>query len=86
MTVFNLLVTLLTTRLRPVLLCCALLPAMFAQAVDMPVPTAVVDTTSGPAQGLVVNDIHTFKGIRYGKAPVGELRFLPPQAPGEPQG
>ena len=51
------------------------------KAATMPQPTAVIDTTSGPVQGLVVDNIHTFKGIRYGKAPVGTLRFLPPQAP-----
>ncbi len=50
-------------------------------AAEMPIPTAVIDTSSGPTQGLVLNDIHTFKGIPYGAAPVGDLRFLPPQKP-----
>jgi para-nitrobenzyl esterase len=47
----------------------------------IPVPTAVVKTRSGPVQGLVEDKIHTFRGIRYGKAPVGRLRFMPPQPP-----
>jgi para-nitrobenzyl esterase len=55
--------------------------AMAASAAEMPIPTAVVETSSGPAQGLVMDDIHTFKGIRYAAPPIGELRFMPPQKP-----
>jgi para-nitrobenzyl esterase len=47
----------------------------------LPVPTKVVPTRSGPVQGLVENGVHTFRGIRYGAAPVGRLRFMPPQPP-----
>jgi para-nitrobenzyl esterase len=46
-----------------------------------PVVTKVVETTSGKVQGLVNNKVHTFKGIRYGAAPVGALRWMPPQKP-----
>lgn len=52
-----------------------------ASAADMPIPTAVVDTTSGPVQGLVEDNIHSFKGVRYAAAPVGKQRFMPPQRP-----
>jgi para-nitrobenzyl esterase len=46
---------------------------------EMPKPTRVVDTTSGPVQGLVESGIPTFKGIPYGAPPTGEMRFLPPK-------
>src|SRR5512135_1079228 len=46
-----------------------------------PVVTKVVETTSGKVQGLVNNRVHTFKGIRYGAAPVGALRWMPLQKP-----
>jgi para-nitrobenzyl esterase len=49
----------------------------------VPVPTKVVQTKAGPVQGLVIDGIHHFKGVRYGKAPIGKLRFMPPQ-PAEP--
>jgi para-nitrobenzyl esterase len=49
----------------------------------VPVPTKVVQTKAGPVQGLVIDGINHFKGIRYGKAPIGRLRFMPPQ-PAEP--
>ena len=47
----------------------------------VPLPTKVVPTRSGPIQGLVENGIHTFRGVRYGAAPIGKLRFMPPQPP-----
>ena len=43
--------------------------------------TAVVETGAGKVQGLMHGDISTFRGIRYGKAPVGPLRFMPPEKP-----
>jgi len=45
----------------------------------IPVPTPVVQTKSGPVQGLVENGINAFKGIRYGAPPIGKLRFMPPE-------
>ena len=48
---------------------------------EISVPTKVVRTTNGAVQGLVQNGVQTFKGIRYGAEPVGELRFTPPQKP-----
>ncbi len=47
----------------------------------VPVPTRVVDTTSGRVQGLVTDGVHYFKGVRYGAPPVGMLRWMPPQRP-----
>jgi para-nitrobenzyl esterase len=46
-----------------------------------PVPTMVVDTTSGRVQGLVSDGVQCFKGVRYGAPPVGPLRWMPPQKP-----
>ena len=40
---------------------------------------AVVTTTKGPIQGVKTDGIYTYKGIPYAKAPVGDLRFAPPQ-------
>jgi para-nitrobenzyl esterase len=48
---------------------------------DVPEVTRVITTTYGRVQGLVNNGVHTFKGIRYGAAPVGEWRWMPPQKP-----
>src|SRR5579863_2450001 len=41
--------------------------------------TAVVETTDGPVQGVVEGGVQTFKGLRYAQAPLGSLRFMPPQ-------
>lgn len=43
-------------------------------------PGPIVQTRSGPVQGQeetydIFRRIHTFKGIRYGEAPVGNMRF-----------
>jgi para-nitrobenzyl esterase len=46
-----------------------------------PIPTPVVKTRAGPVQGLVEDRVHGFKGIPYGAAPIGALRFMPPQPP-----
>jgi para-nitrobenzyl esterase len=51
------------------------------RSTGIPQVTAVVNTTYGRVQGLVLDKVHTFKGIRYGAAPVGNLRWMPPQAP-----
>ena len=47
----------------------------------IPQVTAVINTAYGRVQGLVLDKIHTFKGVRYAAAPIGTLRWMPPQAP-----
>jgi para-nitrobenzyl esterase len=44
-----------------------------------PTPSKVVQTRAGKVQGLVIDGISHYRGIRYGKAPIGKLRFMPPQ-------
>lgn len=50
-----------------------------AHGPGIPTPTKVVATRSGPVQGLVDRGVCAFKGIRYGAAPIGPLRWAPPQ-------
>lgn len=50
-------------------------------AAALPRVSAVIQTAHGPVQGLIESDIHTFKGVRYGAAPVGAARFKPPAPP-----
>ena len=58
------------------------LPAAIALAQgSIPEVTPVVTTEHGDVQGFQDEGIHAFLGLRYGKAPVGELRFMPPQEP-----
>jgi para-nitrobenzyl esterase len=52
----------------------------------LPIPTPIVKTTYGAVQGLTTDGVHAYKGVRYGAAPVGELRFKPPRAPEPWQG
>lgn len=52
-----------------------------AKGPGIPTPTAVVKTTDGPVQGLVIDHVHSFKGLRYGAPPVGALRWKAPQKP-----
>jgi para-nitrobenzyl esterase len=45
-------------------------------------PTPTVKTDTGELRGLVVGekgDVHAYKGIPYAAAPVGDLRWKPPQ-------
>jgi Carboxylesterase family len=51
-----------------------------SSAQDSELPAAVVDTDLGRIQGSVLTTLmekqfYAFRGIRYGKAPVEELRF-----------
>jgi para-nitrobenzyl esterase len=57
--------------------------SMFNKAAfaDSPTLTKVVKTSNGPVQGMVEDDIQTFKGLRYAAPPLGLLRFMPPQKP-----
>ncbi len=41
--------------------------------------STTVQTTSGLVEGYVHKSIQVWKGIPFAKAPVGELRFMPPQ-------
>ena len=43
--------------------------------------TRAVTTTNGPVIGLMEEGVATFKGLRYGAAPVGALRWAPPSKP-----
>jgi len=56
------------------------LPARaFAQVATAVTPP--VKTTNGPVVGLVYDGIQTFKGLRYGAAPIGPMRFAAPKKP-----
>ena len=56
-----------------------LVVATAVSAASAPVPTEIVETDAGRVQGLLDGGVSAFKGIPYGKPPVGELRFKPPQ-------
>lgn len=43
--------------------------------------TAATATSNGPVVGYRDGGLSVFKGVRYGAAPVGPLRFKPPQRP-----
>ena len=43
--------------------------------------TPTVSTHCGPVRGWVNEGVYTFLGLPYGKAPVGKLRFMPPEKP-----
>lgn len=45
---------------------------MFAKA-------PIVETAYGKVIGIEVNGHYSYRGIRYAKPPVDELRFAPPQ-------
>lgn len=43
--------------------------------------STIVTTSYGKVQGKIENGIYTWKGIPYARAPIGKLRFQPPQPP-----
>lgn len=47
---------------------------------EVPPDTLVVKTPSGPVRGRALNGTWLWRGIPFGKPPVGELRFAPPVA------
>ncbi len=51
-------------------------------AASLQASTDVIDTSSGPVQGVVEGDLAVFRGIPYASAPVGDLRWQPPRAAG----
>jgi para-nitrobenzyl esterase len=71
---------------------CILVTSSVSNAVEL---TAAVATTTGTYQGLKnfqelpgdpASGVNVFFGIRYGQAPLGTLRWKPPQAPNPGQG
>lgn len=43
------------------------------------IPQSIAETKQGKLRGTVENGISVWKGVRYAKAPVGDLRFRAPQ-------
>ncbi len=43
--------------------------------------TEIVQTANGPVRGYRDDGLEVFKGLRYGAAPIGMLRFKPPATP-----
>src|SRR5690625_425787 len=41
----------------------------------------IVDTDYGQVKGKTIDEVSVWKGIPYAKAPIGRLRFRPPQPP-----
>ncbi len=57
----------------------AFVPGAAVKGPGVPVPSAVVATKAGKVQGLVIGGVSHYLGIRYGAAPIGPLRWAPPQ-------
>ena len=55
-----------------------LVPARAAHAAGS-LPSPTIQTAEGPVSGTVTDTISTFLGIPYAAAPVGDLRWRPPQ-------
>ena len=73
----------LSTKSFVLSICCLLLSVY---SVNATVPDAhpeglLVKTSQGQIKGDIEKNICVWKGIRYAKAPVGDLRFRDPQAP-----
>ena len=43
--------------------------------------SSTVETSAGRIRGRVRDAVHIFQGVRYGAAPVGTRRFMPPERP-----
>lgn len=64
----------------------AALPAFSVPAVAKPGDTsgsvaAVVETAGGKVRGVLNNEVHAYRGIRYGASTAGSNRFMPPRRP-----
>lgn len=61
----------------------AVVPGFAARAADPPPRPAMARTRAGTLEGIEQGGIRRFLGVPYGRAPVGRLRFRPPEpAPG----
>lgn len=57
--------------------------ALSALAIAAEPVATFVETKQGPYEGMLVDGVHAFRGIRYAAAPVGHRRWQPPQAVAE---
>lgn len=73
------------TALRMLLIASACMPQFSCthakQTAAMPVGTNIVETNFGKVEGMVYEGYSRYLGIPYAEAPLGELRFMPPQKP-----
>ena len=60
---------------------CAAAAALFFTAPAFAASTGVVQTGSGPIQGVIAGSVAEFLGVPYAAPPVGALRWVPPTAP-----
>lgn len=68
------------------LVCALALGACSTSAPPVPTasspPSATVETTAGPIEGMVEDDgLRVFRGVPFAAPPVGDLRWAPPQPP-----
>ena len=70
-----------TTAIIALINCASVVRAQPSAEQAAPEVTPVVQTNSGKVQGFKDRGISAFKGVRYGKAPIGALRFMPPVKP-----